>query len=273
MKLRHLGGALLATFAFTAPVQAADALKAAVEGKHRTPDFVARDVHRHPYETLKFFDVQPDMAVVELSPGAGWYTEILAPYLRDSGKLYAAHFSPDTTSDYYRKTRAAFMDKLKAAPEIYGKVEVTVFNPPDAVTIAPPGSVDRVLTFRNVHNWFMRGGGDAKLDAAFKGMYTALKPGGVLGIVDHRLPPTQPSAAMEDSGYLHEAFVIAVAERAGFKLVARSEINANPKDTADHPNGVWTLPPSLRTDDASKEKYKVIGESDRMTLKFVKPAA
>ncbi|HEY0973081.1 MAG TPA: methyltransferase [Solimonas sp.] len=268
-RMQTLGWILI--LALTAPAQAQDALKAAIDAPQRTPEFVARDGYRHPYQTLTFFGIKPDMTVVELSPGAGWYTEILAPYLKDRGQLYAAHFDPDTKSEYFQKTRKAFIDKLKAQPEVYGKVAVTIFDPPKQVNIAPPGSADLVLTFRNVHNWYMRGGGQDKLDAAFKAMYVALKPGGTLGVVDHRLPADRPASAQEDSGYLHEAFVIAAAERAGFKLAATSEINANPKDTADHPNGVWSLLPSLRVDDAQKDKYKAIGESDRMTLKFIKP--
>ncbi len=270
MKLAQIGLAALTLFAASA--HADDALKAAIAGPQRTEAYAARDTYRHPYETLSFFGIRPDMTVVELAPGGGWYTEILAPYLKDHGKLYAAHYPADSSSDYYRKSRASFEAKLKADPTHYGKVEITSFNPPDALNIAPAGSADLVVTFRNVHNWYMRGGGDAKLDAAFGAVYTALKPGGVFGVVDHRLPATRPAADQEDSGYMLESVIIAAAERAGLKLVEKSEINANPKDTADHPKGVWTLPPSLRGDEADQAKYKAIGESDRMTLKFVKPA-
>lgn len=254
-----------------AAAEADDALRAAIAGSHRTPDFVARDGARHPYETLSFFGIRPDMTVVEIWPGGGWYTEILAPYLRDRGKLYAAHFSADAELKYFRELRAGFLHKLAAAPALYGQVEVTEFDPPRAVAIAPPGSVDLVLTFRNVHNWTMRGGGEERTLAAFAAMYAALKPGGTLGVVDHRLPAHRPLSDQDQSGYLREDFVIGVAQRAGFQLVAKSEINANLKDHADHPEGVWNLPPSLRGDAARRDHYLAIGESDRMTLKFIKP--
>jgi len=266
--------ALLAcTLAIAVPAVADEdpGLRAAIADAHRTPEFAARDGARHPYETLRFFGIRPDMTVVEIWPGAGWYTEILAPYLRERGKLYAAHFAVEGGPPYFRELRADFLGKLTAAPERYDRVVVTEFAPPDAVAIAPPGSADLVLTFRNVHNWTMRGGGEAGARAAFAAMYAALKPGGVLGVVDHRLPADRPLAAQEDSGYLREDFVIAAAEHAGFRLAARSEINANPRDHADHPGGVWDLPPTLRGDPARRERYLAIGESDRMTLKFVKP--
>jgi predicted methyltransferase len=267
-----LGAGLLGGCATTATPPRDDvALRAAIAGPQRDPANVARDGARHPYETLRFFGIRPDMTVVEIWPGGGWYTEILAPYLKPQGKLYAAHFDPDTQTPYFRDSRAKFEAKLAAQPEIYGAVEITAFDPPGAVAIAPPDSADLVLTFRNVHNWYMRGGGEVRLNAAFHAMYTALKPGGVLGIVDHRLPSSRPASEQEDSGYMLPDVVITAAERVGFKLVESSEINANPKDTADHPNGVWTLPPTLRIDAAQRERYRDIGESDRMTLKFVKP--
>ena len=259
--------------AVAVPAAAAEdpALRAAIADSHRTPDFVARDGARHPYETLSFFGIRPDMTVVEVWPGGGWYTEILAPYLRDRGKLYAAHFSADAELKYFRELRGSFLQKLAAAPALYDRVEVTEFDPPRAVAIAPPGSADLVLTFRNVHNWTMRGGGEARTLAAFAALYAALRPGGVLGVVDHRLPANRPLSDQEESGYLREDFVIGVAKRAGFQLVAKSEINANPKDHADHPEGVWDLPPTLRGAAAKRSDYLAIGESDRMTLKFIKP--
>lgn len=255
------------------PAVASDAAVAdALEGAHRSAENVRRDAARHPAETLAFFGLEPDMMVVEIWPGAGWYTEILAPMLREHGRLYAAHFNADSSSAYYRDSRAAFEAKLAAAPAVYDRVIVTTFNPPEHVDIAPPGSADLVLTFRNVHNWYMRGGGDTRVVHAFEAMYRALKPGGALGVVDHRLPADRPIADQEDSGYLREDYVIAMAQRAGFVLAGRSPVNANPKDTADHPKGVWTLPPTLRLGDVDRDKYQAIGESDRMTLKFVKPA-
>lgn len=200
------------------------------------------------------------MTVVEIWPGAsGWYTEILAPYLRDQGKFYAAQFNADSTSAYYRDSREQFMDKLHASPDLYDKVTVTSFNPPSNVDIAPEGSVDRVLTFRNIHNWYMRGGGDERVLAAFSAFYKALKPGGILGIVEHRLPTTRPESVQEESGYMRENYVIRLAEEVGFKLVAKSEINANPADTTLHLKGVWTLPPTLRLGDQQRDQYQAVG--------------
>lgn len=264
--------ALLLSLAVVPAVASDSPVADALKGAHRSSENARRDAARHPVETLAFFGLEPDMTVVEIWPGAGWYTEILAPILRERGRLYAAHFNADSSSAYYRDSRAAFAAKLAAAPAIYDRVIVTAFNPPEHVDIAPPGSADLVLTFRNVHNWYMRGGGDARVVHAFEAMYRALKPGGVLGVVDHRLPADRPIADQEDSGYLREDYVIAMAQRAGFVLAGQSPINANPKDTADHPKGVWTLPPTLRLGDVDRDKYQAIGESDRMTLKFVKPS-
>lgn len=248
-------------------------LQQVLAGSHREPANAARDGFRHPAETLAFFGLKPNQTVVEIWPGGGgWYSEILAPYLKANGKFYAAHFDPSSTSEYYKKNLAAYQAKLAAKPEIYDKVELTVFNPPTQLAVAPAGSADLVLTFRNVHNWWMRGGGDANVQAAFKAMFTALKPGGVLGVVEHRLPAARPDSDQEKSGYMHEAYVIKMAESVGFKLAAKSEINANNKDNADHENGVWALPPTLTNGDKDREKYLAIGESDRMTLKFVKPS-
>ncbi len=250
---------------------APDALRQAVDSPQRSDNYVARDGARHPYETLQFFGITPDMTVVELWPGGGWYTEILAPYLSAQGTLYAAHFDPNSSVSYFQKLRGRFDEKIAAAPDQYASVKTTVFDPPELVDIAPAGSADAVLTFRNVHNWYMRGGGSERLDAAFAAMFTALKPGGVLGLVDHRLPADRPLSDQDASGYMREDFVIAAAQKAGFRLVASSAINANPLDTADHPKGVWSLPPSLRGPEEDLARVLSIGESDRMTLKFIKP--
>jgi predicted methyltransferase len=239
----------------------------------------ARDSYRHPQQTLEFFGVAPNSAVVEVWPGGGWYTEILAPYLRERGIYYAAAFATSLAdvSEYYVKGRLAFAEKLASQP-VYDHVVLTELNAPRRATMAPPGDVDFVLTFRNVHNWLAGGNAEAMMEA----FYRVLKGGGVLGIVEHRARPGTSLEQMKQSGYVTEDHVIELATRAGFTLAARSEINANAKDMADHPNGVWTLPPNLRACQQLSEgaernecdaRYTAIGESDRMTLKFVKPAA
>jgi predicted methyltransferase len=238
---------------------AADALKKAVDSPTRRSEDVARDKYRHPIETLSFFGLKPDMTVVEIWPGGGWYTDILAPYLHDHGKLYAAVSKGENAAEYEKK--------LADDPARFGKVTVTNLDPPDKMQIAPPGSADMVVTFRNVHNW-MRGGNGA---AVFKAMYTALKGGGILGIEEHRGEPSKPQDPKAASGYVREDYVITLAEEAGFILAGKSDINANPKDTKDYAQGVWTLPPTFRLGDTDKAKYLAIGESDRMTLKFIKP--
>jgi predicted methyltransferase len=233
------------------------ALKAAIDGPQRSEANKARDKYRHPLETLTFFGIKPDMTVVEISPGAGWYTEILAPFLKDHGKLYEA----------VGKGRGAktFEEKLKADPAVYGQVIVTTLEPPAETAIAPPGTADMVLTFRNVHDWIPRG----TADDYFKAFYRALKPGGILGITDHRADPSQPQDPKAKNGYVRQDYMIKLAENAGFKLAGTSEINANPKDPRNQP--VWNLPPTLRQGDKDRAKYLAIGESDRMTLKFIKP--
>lgn len=251
-----LAVALAAHHEHAAPA-VSDAIKAAVAAPSRSAKNTPRDVYRHPAETLAFFGVTPTQTVVEYSPSGGWYTEVLAPLLKDKGTLYGAQ-SPGKYLD-------GFKAKLAADPAVYGKVKVVEW--PDSAGTIPNGSVDTVLTFRNVHNMVM--GGTA--EASFKAFYAILKPGGVLGIEDHRLPEDRDAAAEKTSGYLKVSTVKKLAEQAGFKLAGSSEINANPKDTADWEKGVWTLPPSLANGETDKAKYQAIGESDRMTLKFVKP--
>lgn len=243
------------------------ALEQIINGKHRSAEHKHRDQYRHPEQTLAFFDVKEDMTVVEIWPGEGWYTEILAPYLRDKGKLYAAHFSPDNQNAYQKEKLKLFLEKAKKQPKLYDKVEITVLQPPKQVQIAPDGSADRVLTFRNVHNWMK----NDQAAAVFSAMFKALKPGGILGIVEHRGSPIKPQDPKAMSGYVNEDYIIALARKAGFEFLAKSEINANPKDTKNHPEGVWTLPPTLKLKDKDREKYLAIGESDRMTIKFIKP--
>ncbi|GGC72616.1 class I SAM-dependent methyltransferase [Undibacterium terreum] len=268
-----LAGALSAAFAGSAQAatEATDqALKAAISGAQRTPANAARDGARHPYETLSFFGIKPTSTVVELSPGGGWYTEILAPYLRDQGKLIEGANDPNAASEYSRRSIDRLKQKLAANPSVYDKVQLGIFEPPSKQDYAAKGSVDLVVTFRNIHNW-VDDGGDANVKSVFQTAYDSLKKGGVFGVVEHRLPAGKAQDAKASSGYVHEAYVIKLAESVGFKLQAKSEINANPKDNADHENGVWALPPTYANKEKNRDAYQAIGESDRMTLKFVKP--
>jgi len=236
-------------------------------GGHRSAENKERDKYRHPKETLLFFGLRPDMTVVEISPSRGWYTEVLAPVLHDSGQYYAAVSSvTEKSPDAVKKNDADYRGMLSGAPDLYGKVKLSVLSP-GALQVAPPGSADLVLTFRNVHNWAKAG----TVDAMFKAFNEALKPGGTLGVVEHRARTDSSFQQQIDTGYMTEAFVIETAQKAGFKLVNKSEINANPRDTKDYAGGVWTLPPTLRYGDEGRNKYLAIGESDRMTLKFTKP--
>jgi predicted methyltransferase len=252
-----------------AGVQADDALQQAITSPIRTPAYAARDPWRHPNETLTFFGLQPDSTVVEISPGAGWYTEILAPYLRAKGQLILAADDPESTKPETVKNLERLKAKLSAQPALYDRVRVGVFAPPAKLDYAAPGSVDLVLTFRNVHNWMDQG--DAGVRAVFASAYRSLKPGGVLGLVEHRLPADRAQDATSSTGYVHQTYVTRIAQEVGFRLEASSEINANPKDSADHVGGVWALPPSYVNKDVDRQHYQAIGESDRMTLKFVKP--
>jgi predicted methyltransferase len=245
------------------------ALDQAIAGAWRSPENRARDAWRHPKETLSFFGLRPDQTVIEITPGGGWYSEILAPYLRDDGRYVAAVIDPagesnERARDYYAKARADLEARFAADPARFDRVQVVAFNP-RAPVLGAPASADVVLTFRNVHNWRMAG----NAEAMFKAFFDVLRPGGVLGVVEHRARGDLP--ATDRSGYVGQAQVVAMAQAAGFVLEAASEINANPRDTKDHPNGVWTLPPTNRHDAADAAKYRAIGESDRMTLRFVKP--
>mgnify|MGYP000728229498 FL=1 len=227
-------------------------LEQSVNSEDRSPDNVARDIYRHPYETLSFFGVKPDMTVVELNPGGGWYTEILANYIHYPGTLITAQGS------YYFE---GFEKKMNSNP-MYGRVEIVNLNS----NLAEPNSVDAVVTFRNLHNWL-----GPEMDSIFENSFKALKSGGSFGVVEHRANSGTDLETMKKSGYVTEDHAIKVALKHGFELVAKSEINANPKDTKDHPKGVWTLPPRLRLNDVDRDKYESIGESDRMTLLFRKP--
>ncbi|NIB44400.1 class I SAM-dependent methyltransferase [Pseudomaricurvus alkylphenolicus] len=264
-------GVMLAT-SLAASVQAAEpvteALQQAVSSDSRSSGNVARDKFRNPGETLQFFGVKPDSQVIEIWPGRGWYSEILAPYLAVEGEFYAAHFPVNTEVAYFKRARDGYAQMLKDKAEVYGKTHLTEFYPPTKVQAGPDeGGVDHVLTFRNVHNWMKAG----YAPQAFENFFQMLKPGGILGVVEHRAKPGTSEEDMIRSGYVTEAKVELLAAQAGFELVGKSEVNANPKDSADHPKGVWTLPPSLRLGEEDRKKYLAIGESDRMTLKFRKP--
>ena len=239
-----------------------------VKGSQRSAANIARDPPRHPYEVLRFFGVTESMTVVEILPGgSGYWTEILAPYLRDRGVYYAA-IGEKNASEEGERMNAAFNAKMEASPALYNRVRITEFGG-DRHDIAPPGSADMVITFRNVHNWMARG----DVDEAFAAFYKALKPGGTLGVEEHRGRNDRAQDPKAKSGYVRQDYAIKLAEKAGFKFVASSEINANPKDTKDYPEGVWTLPPTFRLGAKDRAKYEAIGESDRFVLKFVKPAS
>lgn len=249
------------------PGLAADAdLAQAIAGTWRKPAFVARDAVRHPAEELAFFGLKPDMTVVEVWPGGGYWTEILAPYLHDHGTLYAAGFAAGPGGEE-SKGRLALKAKIEANPALYGAVKLTALGK-DHYDIAPAGSADLVLTFRNVHNWMA----DGWADGAFTAFYTALKPGGILGVEEHRGAADKPQDPKAESGYVRQDYTIALAKKAGFELVGSSEIDANPRDTKDYPDGVWTLPPDLSLGDKDRAKYVAIGEADNFVLKLRKPA-
>lgn len=240
------------------------ALKAAVAGPLRSPKFVARDGARHPLEELSFFGLAPNATVVEIWPGGGYWTEVLAPFLHDSGTYYAA---VPTGSEAADKEAAALTQKIAASPGAYGKIIVTKLGPTGGA-VAPPASADVILTFRNLHNWMK----DGDADAVLKDLFDALKPGGTLGIEEHRGRASAPQDPKALDGYVRQDYAVALAEKAGFRFVAASEINANPRDTADWPKGVWTLPPTLALGEVDRAKYMAVGEADNFVLKFAKPA-
>ncbi len=254
--------------------QAALSLEEAAAGPWRIDP--ARDLWRHPVETLRFFRIRPDMTIVEAWPGGGWYTAILAPFLKSGGgKLYAAHFDAASARPSAVRVTEAYRQTFVANPSRYGDITLSALSR-TRLDIAPDASVDAVLTFRNVHNWMAQG----YADDVFRSFYRALKPGGLLGLEEHRLPPGREQDPKAGSGYVAEDYVIRLAADAGFELIDRSQVNANARDTADHPFGVWTLPPTLRSSPLGRPPdptfdhapYLAIGESDRMTLLFRKPA-
>jgi predicted methyltransferase len=245
----------------------ADALTAILGGDQRPPEERARDIYRHPKETLLFFGIRPEMKVLEVWPEPGWYTAVIAPLLREQGKYYAAVIAADPSSKYITHRLEEYRARLAARPDVYDHVTVVSF-PTDGGDAVPPGAVDMVVTFRNIHNWMARD----QAAQAFASMYRALKPGGVLGVVEHRGNPALPQDPKAKSGYVNEDYAIKLIEEQGFRLVAKSEVNDNPKDTKDYEQGVWTLPPTYRLGAKDHDKYAAIGESDRFTLRFVKPA-
>ena len=247
------------------PVRDQSGLAQWLSAPHRTERNVVRDRFRHPIEVLTFFGVKDSSTVVEILPGSGgYYMEILAPYLKARGRYIAAN-RDEAAPPQYLADHQKLLARLKAEPALYEKVLVTKFNA-DKHEVAPPGSADFVLTFRNLHNWVDRN----EIDGALRAFHRALKPGGVLGVVDHRGRMDRSQEEQMKTGYVRQDFAIALIEKAGFKFAGASEVNANPKDSKDHPEGVWSLPPTYRLKDKDRAKYEAIGESDRFTLKFVK---
>jgi predicted methyltransferase len=268
-----LSAAMIACAALVAACEAASSrqttaedLTAILAGDQRSSEERARDVYRHPKETLLFFGIRPEMKVLEVWPEPGWYTEILAPLLRAKGTYYAGVIAVDPASKHATQRLEDFKAKLASRPDLYDRVVVATF-PGDVGTTIPAGSLDMVVTFRNIHNWMYQG----TAPQMFAAMYRALKPGGVLGVVEHRGNPAVPQDPTAKSGYVNEDYAIKLIEAQGFRLVAKSEVNDNPKDTKDYEQGVWTLPPTYRLGTKDHDKYAAIGESDRFTLRFVKP--
>lgn len=245
----------------------AHTLTTILAGDQRSAENRARDVYRHPKETLLFFGIRPEMSVMEVWPEPGWYTEVIAPLLREKGKYYAAVIPADPANKHITQRLDEYRQKLAAHPDLYDRVVVVTF-PTDGGDAVPPGTLDMVVTFRNVHNWMARD----SAPQAFATMFRALKPGGVLGVTEHRGNPALAQDPKAKSGYVNEEYAIKLIEAQGFRLVGKSQVNANPKDTKDYEQGVWTLPPTYRLGQTDHEKYAAIGESDRSTLRFVKPA-
>jgi predicted methyltransferase len=259
---------LITSCAMTSTRQAtAQALDNILADPHRSEVDRARDRYRHPKDTLLFFGIRPEMTVLEIWPEPGWYTDIIAPLLRDQGKYYAGVMEPDPASQFVTRRLESFHNKLASDPTLYGKAVIVTY-PSHGGDAVPAGTVDLVVTFRNLHNWMADDTAASMLATA----YRALKPGGVLGVTDHRGNPALPQDPKAKSGYVTEEYAIKLIEAQGFRLLGTSEVNANPKDTKDYSQGVWTLPPTWRLGDQDRDKYAAIGESDRFTLKFEKPA-
>lgn len=271
MGIKHTVILLVTALLCSASVTAMD-MKDALNGEHRSAENKARDIYRKPEQTLEFLGLKADMKVIEIWPGGGWYSEILAPYLKENGHFIAAQYDLNGPYGYQRRGLGTFFTKLGKHPKIYRDVEVVQFALPYQLELTASGTADMVLTFRNVHNLVadLYGGG-AYADLAFTAMFDALKPGGVLGIVDHEWDDPNNEDPKAKNGYISKQRTIHLAEKAGFKLAAESDILDNPKDTKDYVNGVWSLPPVLAIDEKDKVKQIAIGESDRFLLKFVKP--
>lgn len=264
-----------AALLFTSPISVAmDAaliskLEAAMNGDHRTEKNTARNKYRHPLSTLSFFGLEPEMSVLEIAPGGGWYTEIIAPAMRDTGTYIAGSYDVEIEGQpkYRYRQHDALLTQITEQSELYGQIKVATYSPPQSRNLWKKDSVDMVLTFRSSHGWVR----DGLIDDVYADFFSVLKPGGVLGVVQHRAPVGGDAVAWAKKGYVPEARIIQAAEKAGFALDAKSEINANAKDLKDHDEGVWRLPPTLGLGDQDRDKYLAIGESDRMTLRFVKP--
>jgi predicted methyltransferase len=238
----------------------------AIAGDYRSDKNKARDVYRHPRETLEFFGLRQDMKIVEIAPGGGWYSDILAPVVRDHGQYTAAIPPPKSTEAEDVASVKALKEKFAARPDVFGKAAFVSFGPND-LTLAPAGTINMILTFRNIHNWM----DDGWADKAFAAMFKALRPGGILAVEEHRGNPDVPQDPKAKSGYVNQDYAVKLIEAVGFKLVGSSPVNDNPKDAKNYPEGVWTLPPTLTLGEKDRAKYVAIGESDRFTLKFRKP--
>lgn len=279
-KLSAVSVAALLLSAGGAPAQAAtspevhQALESAAHGSWRSAKNVARDKYRHPVETLEFFGIQPDMRVIEILPGGGWYTDILAPFLKDHGTLIEAEPPVVGTTGFSHNGAIRFNQKLASNPAVFGKVELTPFESPDYVSLGAPNTADMVVTFRNVHDMVFENvhgeGSDTDLQNFLRSAYSVLKPGGVLGIEEHRADPNMPLDQAFKLSRVNQNYLIHEAEMAGFKLGGTSEVNANPKD--DRKSDVFFFPPALSPDSGNTAKYAALGEADNMVVKFVKPS-
>ena len=245
-------------------------IETAMHGDHRSDKNKARNKYRHPIGTLAFFGLKPDITVMEISPGGGWYTEVIAPAMRDTGVYIAASYDVkvEGQAKYRYRQHQALLDQIVDQPTLYGQIKVANYSPPQSRNLWQENSVDMVLTFRSSHGWVREG----LIDDVYSDFYKVVKPGGTLGVVQHRAPAGGDSLSWAKKGYVPESRVIQAAEKAGFVLDGKSEVNANPKDLKDNEEGVWRLPPTLSLGDKDQQKYLAIGESDRMTLRFIKPA-